>query len=65
MPDLRVEDADAQLNELNIIGLIVPQSSRGQVARLTRKGKVSSHHIGSLCKSMATIPWLVWNMATG
>jgi hypothetical protein len=31
VPDLRVRDAAVQLDELNAIGLIGPQSNRGQV----------------------------------
>jgi hypothetical protein len=36
VPDLRVGDAAAQLGELNAMGLMVLQGSKGQVAALTR-----------------------------
>jgi hypothetical protein len=37
VPDLRVEDAAAQLDELNSMGLIGPQGSKSQVAALNHQ----------------------------
>jgi hypothetical protein len=37
LPDLRVRDAAAQLDELNSMGLIGPQDNKGQVAALNHQ----------------------------
>jgi hypothetical protein len=46
VPDLRVGDAAAQLDELNTMGLIGPQGSKGQVAALNcqRQGDCSYYN---------------------
>ena len=46
VPDLRVGDAAAQLDELNAMGLIGPQGSRGQVAALN-------------CQRQGDLKWLL------
>lgn len=45
MPEFEVEDAAAQLDGLNAVGLIVPRSSRGQVAALNHQEKVEYIYI--------------------
>lgn len=40
MPEFVVEDAAAQLDRLNVVGLIVPRSSRGQEAARNHQEKV-------------------------
>lgn len=53
VPDLRVGDTDAQLDELNAMGLIEPQGSRDQVAALNCP-RLNDHdyHISSTEKTM-------------
>lgn len=44
-PEFGVEDAAAQLEGLNAVNLIVPRSSRGQVAALNHQEKVEYFYI--------------------
>ncbi|XP_026641285.1 Friend virus susceptibility protein 1-like [Microtus ochrogaster] len=53
VPNLRIGDAAAQLDELNAMGLIEPQGSRDQVAALNcPRHDDHNYHIGSIEKTM-------------
>ena len=45
MPEFGVEDAASQLDGLNAVGLIVPRSSKGQVAALNHQENVQYIYI--------------------
>ncbi|EGW01337.1 Friend virus susceptibility protein 1 [Cricetulus griseus] len=54
VPNLRVGDAAAQLDELNAMGLIEPPGGRGQVAALNHQRQGDhSYHIGSTDKTVS------------
>lgn len=54
VPNLRVGDAAAQLDELNAMGLIEPPGSRGQVAALNHQRQGDhNYHIGGIDKTMS------------
>ena len=50
MPDLRVGDAAAQLDELNTMGLIGPQGSKGQVAALNCQRQGDPSYYNGQCR---------------